>query len=152
MIVHRLSSRHSADRHLVYRFQVDMIADDLKCDFLVETDIPLEDFKSHVFAYLDKVTGEVKLIYKFAGESGRASCLDAQAFDGVMECICQKVANAHTQAVGLEVKNGVSVQIVTSLCLKLTITLRPNALPTSQRRGPMRTISHHLQAQMTQHN
>ena len=73
-----------------------MIADDLKCDFLVEMDIPWEDFKSCVFAYLDNVMGEVELIYKFPGECGRASHLDAQAFDGVMECICQKVVNAHT--------------------------------------------------------
>ena len=102
-IVHCLLSRHSTDRHLVHRFQVNVITNDLKCDFLVKMDIPWEDFKSHVFVHLDNVMGEVELIYKFAGENGRASCLDAQAFDGVMEHICQKVANAHTQAVGLRV-------------------------------------------------
>ena len=73
-----------------------MIANDLKCDFLVKTDIPWEDFKSCVFPYLDNVTGEVELVYKFAGESGRASHLYAQVFDGVMEHICQKAANART--------------------------------------------------------
>ena len=52
MIVHQLLSRHCTDRHIAYRFQVDVIASDLKCDFLVETDIPWEDFKSCVFSHI----------------------------------------------------------------------------------------------------
>ena len=73
-------------------------------------DIPWEDFKSRVLAYLDSARGEVELVYKFAGESGRAFHLDnAEVFASLMECLCQKASNARTRAVGLEVKNAVCV-------------------------------------------
>ncbi|KAG1742267.1 uncharacterized protein EDB91DRAFT_1028277, partial [Suillus paluster] len=91
----------------VYRFNVDVIAGDVKHNFQAETDMPWGDFKSRVLAYLDSADKEVELISKFAGDSGRASHLDnAETFSVVMERLCQKVSNVRTRAVGLEVKNG----------------------------------------------
>jgi hypothetical protein len=71
--------------------------------------MPWEDFKSHVVAYLDSTTGEVQLVYKFAGDTNRATHLnDAEAFSIAMDWLCHKVSNAHTRVVALEVKNAVS--------------------------------------------
>jgi len=68
--------------------------------------MPWEDFKSRVLAYLDSADSDVELVYKFTGDTSKASHLDnAATFRTVMECLCQKASNARTRAVGLEVKN-----------------------------------------------
>ncbi|KAG2090411.1 hypothetical protein BD769DRAFT_1679693 [Suillus cothurnatus] len=46
----------------VFSFNVDIIAGNTKHSFHGETDMPWEDFKSCVVAYLDSTTGEVQLI------------------------------------------------------------------------------------------
>jgi hypothetical protein len=145
---HLIESRPQTDHYTVYSFQVDVIAGDAKRGFRAETDIPWEDFKSRVLAYLDSASGEVELVYKFAGDNGRASHLnDAQSFNGVMERLCQKASNARTRAVGLEVKNAVCVYSRDIVQKKgLTMTIRPNAPSASQRRGLVRTTSLPLRA------
>jgi hypothetical protein len=81
----------------------------MKRSFCGETDMPWEDFKSRVVAYLDSTTGEVQLMYKFAGDTNRATHLnDAEAFSIAMDWLCHKASNARTRVVALEVKNAVS--------------------------------------------
>ncbi|KIM91128.1 hypothetical protein PILCRDRAFT_1331 [Piloderma croceum F 1598] len=97
------------DRILKYVLVVKVIAGNAKREFQAETDMVWDDFHSLVLAYLDSTSDMVELVYKFLGDTGKASHLnDAPCFVGVMECLCQKVSNAHTQAVGLEVKNTAS--------------------------------------------
>jgi hypothetical protein len=59
--------------------------------------MPWEDFKSRVVAYLDSTTGEVQLVYKFVGDTNRATHLnDAEAFSIAMDQLCHKASNART--------------------------------------------------------
>ncbi|KAG2140763.1 hypothetical protein BD769DRAFT_1333934, partial [Suillus cothurnatus] len=95
----------------VFSFDVDIIAGDTKRSFRGETDMPWEDFKSRVVAYLDSTTGEVQLVYKFAGDTNRATHLnDAEAFSITMDRLCHKASNARTQVVALEVKNAITTK------------------------------------------
>jgi hypothetical protein len=96
--------------YAVFSFQVEVIADGTKREFRAETDMPWEDFHSCVLAFLDSASDKIELVYKFSGDSGKASHLnDAPCFVGVMEHLCQKASNARTRAVGLEVRNAVSI-------------------------------------------
>lgn len=88
---------------------MDVTAGDAKRGFRAETDLSWEDFQSRVLAYLDSASKEVQLVYKFAGDTCKASNLsDVECFKGVMEHLCQRASNARTCAVGLEIKNAVS--------------------------------------------
>jgi hypothetical protein len=78
----------------------------MKRGFRGETDMPWEDFKSRVLAFLDSAADEVQLVYKFVGDNSRATQLnDAEAFSIAMDRLCHKAFNARTRVVALEVKN-----------------------------------------------
>ncbi|KAG1750315.1 hypothetical protein EDD22DRAFT_747368, partial [Suillus occidentalis] len=75
----------------VFSFDIDVIADDMKRGFCGETDMPWEDFKSCVLAFLDSAADEVQLVYKFVGDNSRATQLnDAEAFSIAMDRLCHK--------------------------------------------------------------
>jgi hypothetical protein len=64
-----------------------------------------------VLVYLENATGRVELAYKLTGDSGRASQLkNDDDFKAAMARLCQKVGNARSRAVGLEIRNIVSTQ------------------------------------------
>ena len=63
-----------------------------------------------MLVYLESVTRKVKLAYKVTGNSSRASQLkNEDNFKAAMAQLCQKAGNACSQAVGLEIRNIVSV-------------------------------------------
>ncbi|KAG1777587.1 hypothetical protein EV702DRAFT_945908, partial [Suillus placidus] len=95
-------------------FDVDVITGNMKRGFRGEADMPWEDFKSRVLAYLDSTAEEVQLVYKFAGYTSKATHLnDAEAFSIAMNRLCHKASNARTQVVALEVKNAAKQTIAT---------------------------------------
>ncbi|KAG1725334.1 hypothetical protein EDB19DRAFT_1915147 [Suillus lakei] len=72
-----------------------------------ETDMPWEDFKSRVLAFLDSAADEVQLVYKFVGDNSRATQLnDVEAFSIAMDRLCHKAFNARTRVVALELPQG----------------------------------------------
>ncbi|KAG1811050.1 hypothetical protein EV424DRAFT_1327815 [Suillus variegatus] len=97
----------------VFSFDIDVVAGDMKRGFRGETDMPWDDFKSRVLAYLN-APEEVQLVYKFAGDNSKASHLNnAEAFGIAMDQLCHKVSNARTRVVALEVKNAAAKQTTT---------------------------------------
>ncbi|KAG2093890.1 uncharacterized protein F5147DRAFT_585238, partial [Suillus discolor] len=69
----------------VFSFNIDIITGDMKRRFHGKTDMPWDNFKSHILAYLD-APEEVQLVYKFMGDNGKASHLnDAEAFSIAMD-------------------------------------------------------------------
>ncbi|KAG1796097.1 hypothetical protein EV424DRAFT_1353305 [Suillus variegatus] len=107
----------------VFSFDIDVIADDMKCGFCGETDMPWEDFKSRVLAFLESAADDVQLVYKFVGDNSRATQLnDAEAFSIAMDRLCHKVSNARTRVVALEVKNAAVKQTTTAKAKKRTRT------------------------------
>ncbi|KAG1878157.1 hypothetical protein F4604DRAFT_1522967, partial [Suillus subluteus] len=97
----------------VFSFDIDVIMGDMKRGFRGETDMPWDDFKSRILAYLD-APEEVQLVYKFIGDNSKASHLnDAEAFGITMDRLCHKASNARTQVVALEVKNAAAKQTTT---------------------------------------
>jgi hypothetical protein len=96
--------------YAVFSFQVDVVAGEGKRDFLAETDITWEDFRKRTITFLDNVGETVQLTCKVTGEPGRASYLgNANEFDAIIGRLRQKASHARTKAVGLEVKNIVSI-------------------------------------------
>ena len=94
----------------VFTFQVDVVAGEAKRDFSAETDITWEDFQKRAITYLDTNGQAVQLTCKVTGEPGKASHLgNANKFDAVIGRLRQKASTAGTKAVGLEVKNIVSI-------------------------------------------
>ena len=94
----------------MFSFQVEVLTDDGKREFQAESNMHWEDFHSRVLTYLRSASDKIELIYKFLGDSGRASHLnDAPCFVGVMEHLCQKAYNVRSRAVGLGVKKAVSI-------------------------------------------
>jgi hypothetical protein len=94
----------------VFTFQVDVVAGEAKRDFLAERDITWEDFRTRTITYLDTNGQAVQLTCKVTGEPGKASHLgNANEFEAVIGRLHQKASNARTKAVGLEVKNIVSI-------------------------------------------
>ncbi|KAG1839817.1 hypothetical protein DFJ58DRAFT_630082, partial [Suillus subalutaceus] len=76
----------------VFSFDIDIITGDMKRGFCGETDIPWDDFKSRILAYLD-APEEVQLVYKFIGDNSKASHLnDAEAFGIAMDQLCHKAS------------------------------------------------------------
>ncbi|KAG1717969.1 hypothetical protein EDB19DRAFT_1838835 [Suillus lakei] len=105
----------------VFSFDIDVVADDMKHGFCGETDMPWEDFKSRVLAFLDSAADEVQLVYKFVGDNSRATQLnDVEAFSIAMDRLCHKAFNAHTRVVALEVKNAAVKQTTTTKAKKRT--------------------------------
>ncbi|KAG1882071.1 hypothetical protein F4604DRAFT_1536680, partial [Suillus subluteus] len=97
----------------VFSFDIDVITGDMKRGFRGETDMPWDDFKSHVLAYLD-APEEVQLVYNFVGDNSKASHLNnAEAFGIAMDRLCHKASNARTRVVALEVKNAAAKQTTT---------------------------------------
>ncbi|KAG1740559.1 hypothetical protein EDD22DRAFT_738811, partial [Suillus occidentalis] len=108
-------------RLTVFSFDIDVVADDMKRGFRGETDMPWEDFKSCVLAFLDSAADEVQLVYKFVGDNSRATQLnDVEAFSIAMDCLCHKAFNACTRVVTLEVKNAAVKQTTTTKANKRT--------------------------------
>ncbi|KAG1792603.1 uncharacterized protein HD556DRAFT_1209294, partial [Suillus plorans] len=107
----------------VFSFDIDVIADDMKRGFRGETDMPWEDFKSRVLAFLESAADDVQLVYKFVGDNSRATQLnDAEAFSIAMDRLCHKASNARTRVVALEVKNAAVKQTTTAKAKKRTRT------------------------------
>ncbi|KAG1765170.1 hypothetical protein EV702DRAFT_943726, partial [Suillus placidus] len=101
-------------RLTVFSFDVDVITGDMKRGFCGETNMPWEDFKSRVLAYLDSTAEEVQLVYKFAGDTSKATHLnDAEVFSIAMNRLCHKASNARTRVIALEVKNAAKQTIAT---------------------------------------
>ncbi|KAG1851556.1 hypothetical protein C8R48DRAFT_612642 [Suillus tomentosus] len=79
----------------VFSFDIDVIMGDMKRGFRGETDMPWDDFKSRILAYLD-APEEVQLVYKFMGDHSKASHLnDAEAFGIAMDRLCHKASNTY---------------------------------------------------------
>ena len=114
MILSHLSKLTRYD--IVITFQVDVVAGEAKRNFLAETDITWEDFQKRAITYLDTNGQAVQLTCKVTGEPGKASHLgNASEFDAIIGHLCQKASNARSKAVGLEVKNIVSIITITSI-------------------------------------
>ncbi|KAI0682754.1 hypothetical protein BC835DRAFT_1424041 [Cytidiella melzeri] len=89
----------------VFRFQIVVLKGKHNRKFDGETDMPWEDVRSRVHAYLDSLP-DMQLVYRVTGDKTRWSNLhNAEDFATAMNCLCAKAAAARTKKVCLDVKD-----------------------------------------------
>jgi hypothetical protein len=92
-----------------------VVTGDAKREFSAETDITWDDFQRRVLVYLENTNQTVQLACKLSSEPGKASHLaNINDFNAVIARLRQTASSARTKAVGLEVKN------IVSICLQIT--------------------------------